>query len=382
MPPLKLLILGVSIPILLSCSNDTDVSTSYELIEDQASSGKDSSSSGKDSSSSTTKTSSSSTKNSSSGETASSSSLESSSSQKTSSSSTSEPTNDFSITCTPTEPTVNLEDDVHWKLSSYDLPAVEIAAATFSWTFDDGTPKTASSSDAYVSYTTPGKKTATLTVSTKKSGTATTSCSVIIPSNPITDCQCTAEKRSIDIKTGGNAKWQISGCKSSKDIINYTWEGAGVAGNGESATATFTNKGDILAPTVTVTNEEYGIAKVSCPAVTATDSDTPDYLLDFNDSFSTERIKVPSGACIQIHGSWSTQYFTPKLNVTCEYSSSTYDFVMKLSHEDKNIDCLGSLFSRCSISIGTVSLGENDFGEVCVTISPEDGTLASCMLEL
>ncbi|SHJ54952.1 hypothetical protein SAMN05720471_1644 [Fibrobacter sp. UWP2] len=83
MPPLKLLILGVSIPILLSCSNDTDVSTSYELIEDQASSGKDSSSS-------TPKTSSSSTKNSSSGETASSSSLESSSSQKTSSSSTSE----------------------------------------------------------------------------------------------------------------------------------------------------------------------------------------------------------------------------------------------------------------------------------------------------
>ena len=99
----------------------------------------------------------------------------------------------------------------------------------------------------------------------------------------ITGCKCAAASETVDVAEGGVANWTVTGCASQgANITTYTWGGSGVIGEGASAYATLTAKGDVIQPTVVVGNDDNTLQDVTCPAVKAIDSNTPDYVFDKN----------------------------------------------------------------------------------------------------
>ena len=106
----------------------------------------------------------------------------------------------------------------------------------------------------------------------------------------ITGCECSADASTVDVASGSaTAKWTISGCTTDATITGYTWTGA--TGSETSATATLSKKGESVAPTVTVKNDDNTEVSVTCPAVKATDSSAPEYEID------KTGITIPSGSC-------------------------------------------------------------------------------------
>ena len=99
----------------------------------------------------------------------------------------------------------------------------------------------------------------------------------------ITGCKCAAASETVDVAEGGVAAWTVTGCASQgANITTYTWGGSGVIGEGASAYATLTAKGDVIQPTVVVENDDNIQQEVTCSAVKAIDSNTPDYVFDKN----------------------------------------------------------------------------------------------------
>ena len=99
----------------------------------------------------------------------------------------------------------------------------------------------------------------------------------------ITGCKCAAASETVDVTEGGVAAWTVTGCASQgANITTYTWGGSGVIGEGASAYATLTAKGDVIQPTVVVENDDNIQQEVTCSAVKAIDSNTPDYVFDKN----------------------------------------------------------------------------------------------------
>ena len=99
----------------------------------------------------------------------------------------------------------------------------------------------------------------------------------------ITGCECAAASETVDVAEGGVANWTVTGCASQgANITTYTWGGSGVIGEGASAYATLTAKGDVIQPTVVVENDDNTQQEVTCSAVKAIDSNTPDYVFDKN----------------------------------------------------------------------------------------------------
>lgn len=99
----------------------------------------------------------------------------------------------------------------------------------------------------------------------------------------ITGCKCAAASETVDVTEGGVANWTVTGCASQgANITTYTWGGSGVIGEGASAYATLTAKGDVIQPTVVVENDDNIQQEVTCSAVKAIDSNTPDYVFDKN----------------------------------------------------------------------------------------------------
>lgn len=107
----------------------------------------------------------------------------------------------------------------------------------------------------------------------------------------ITGCECSADASTVDVASGSaTAKWAVSGCKTDATITGYTWTGA--TGSEASATATLTKKGESIAPTVTVKNDDNTEVAVTCPAVKATDSNAPEYEI----TKQNEAISLPAGS--------------------------------------------------------------------------------------
>lgn len=107
----------------------------------------------------------------------------------------------------------------------------------------------------------------------------------------ITGCECSADASTVDVASGSaTAKWTITGCTTDATITGYTWTGA--TGSEASATATLTKKGESVAPTVTVKNDDNTEVSVTCPAVKATDSSAPEYEMTKKD----ETISLPAGS--------------------------------------------------------------------------------------
>ena len=86
---------------------------------------------------------------------------------------------------------------------------------------------------------------------------------------PITDCECTAAKTSIDHSAANpTASWTISGCQSILGISSYTWS-SDVQSSWATATAKLSSAGESVTPTVEVENDNGSYLKVTCQTVTA-----------------------------------------------------------------------------------------------------------------
>lgn len=135
---------------------------------------------------------------------------------------------------------------------------------------------------------------------------------------PITGCECSAESAYVDMNgdVPVEASWTVSGCQSDAPIISYLWDGT--AGT-ENYVRTYTKKGNV-SPKLVVKNSDNSSMVVACPAVKVLDSMAPDYLIEVvgNQLNTLDRIEVPSGACVQISGTWTMEGWTPSPRFHCD----------------------------------------------------------------
>lgn len=179
----------------------------------------------------------------------------------------------------------------------------------------------------------------------------------------ITGCECSADASTVDVASGSaTAKWAVSGCKTDATITGYTWTGA--TGSEASATATLTKKGESIAPTVTVKNDDNTEVSVTCPAVKATDSNAPDYEITEKD----KAIAVPSGSCakIQIAGTVTVfhgwQVDNCSVSMTINGGTTNTDTITNCNCGWKNATKLST-----SVSVGD---------EVCIEYTTSDNTMS------
>ena len=193
-------------------------------------------------------------------------------------------------TCAPSSATSELNAAATWTFTwdtkGSGVGTTELLAATFTWTFGgEGASKTTDTGNksSTLSYSKSGTKTASVEISTTQHGKQTIECkpSLRVNGEPITGCECAATNKSPDVFLGESAAWKISGCTSKANIIKYTWANATADETGLAATAPVAKKGDVVSGvTVTVENDDSSAVIINCPAVTAINSDIPDFKIE------------------------------------------------------------------------------------------------------
>lgn len=192
-------------------------------------------------------------------------------------------------TCMPSKNSVYKGETVTWTFvvtNPASASTTELAEynelvknSTCEWTMTGSDPASASGkcgSDgktATATYTEIGSHTADL-----KIGENTISCgSVQVVPAPLTGCKCEASETTPDVGMGDvTVTWTVNGCHALADITSYTW--AGITGDGDTATMTFTEKGQTASPSVQVTDSENQLVNLACPAVSSVNSNAPEYV--------------------------------------------------------------------------------------------------------
>ena len=142
----------------------------------------------------------------------------------------------------------------------------------FKWILDGSYQETASGTGKR-SVTAQYPKTGTFVAKLSIAGGDTITCAPLtVTVAPITGCECTVDKETVDVSDGYElVTWKISGCESDLGISNYTWSDD-VSPTWTSATLTFKSAGQSVTPTVAVSNDNGSYLEVSCPTVTAISS--------------------------------------------------------------------------------------------------------------
>lgn len=170
----------------------------------------------------------------------------------------------------------------------------------------------------------------------------------------ITGCECAADASTVDVASGSaTAKWTVSGCTTDATITGYTW--ADATGSGTSATATLSTKGESIAPTVTVKNDDNTEVSVSCPAVKATNSSAPEYEID------KTGVVIPSGSC-------GTVTVAGNLRITHDYVGEDCTIGLTIdgtTYKEETVAHCNVYYEQLSYDGVSVSAGQ----QVCVTVS-------------
>lgn len=209
-------------------------------------------------------------------------------------------------TCAPLNNPINRGESTAWKVTKSTTANANLflQSATYEWAFaEDAVPAVSSkkanmTSDA-ITYATSGVKTATLLFTPHGGTPVSMECAPLqVNGAAITGCKCSPATETVDVAEGGVATWAVTGCKTQgANIVAYAWS-ANVTGAETSATAVLAAKGDILAPTVTVANDDNTQQLVECGAVKAIDSNIPDY--EIKATQAAGKIKIPAGKT-QVH---------------------------------------------------------------------------------
>ena len=170
---------------------------------------------------------------------------------------------------------------VQWKIAfdNSKVSANIMTGASYSWTFQDGNPATMETktyTSNSVSYATSGSKDASVTVSFQGK-TNTIKCTPLdVTGAEIKSCVCNPNVTQADVASQTPVTWTVSGCASTDANFTYVWSDQLQGGN--AASAVLTAKGT-YAPSVTVKNGDNGMMTVQCGAITAIDSNHPDYVV-------------------------------------------------------------------------------------------------------
>ncbi len=281
---------------------------SSSSVEEESSSSEESNSVSSEESSSSKRSSSSSEENSSSGESSSSledsSSSEESSSSEDSSSSSSEDLSSSSIsvqnpgtdigTCGPEKDVVERDETVMWKFTrGPEINTVQLINASFSWTFEGGTPATvqvkgASGNIQDVQYATSGDHSASLVVSMGASTYNLTCSPVHVNGDPITGCKCSTSAASVDYTSTPEVAWSVTGCVSASVPFTYNWDGTD---GSDTFTKSFYAPTASYAPVLEVGNADNTVVDVTCTAVKVTDGPSYEIVATQN----AGAIKLPAG---------------------------------------------------------------------------------------
>ena len=191
-------------------------------------------------------------------------------------------------TCAPEPATIDVNGKTTWKFTKGDAvqQASQLLTASFAWTFEGGTPATATVTGANgvrqqnITYTTSGQHSASVVVTIGGSHYPVTCSPLQVNGAKITGCKCSAENKMPDIADGEMGTWSVTGCSSmGHQIIGYEWP-AGFTGDGAAATFAFTAKKQSQAPIVKVANDDNTVVSVQCEKITAVDRNDPDYVID------------------------------------------------------------------------------------------------------
>lgn len=232
-------------------------------------------------------------------------------------------------TCAPVPATISKGGSTTWKFTI--LSPAGMAGMTkqqnaiFDWTMTGSTEGSfsakgsAGGTAATATYAASGSFTATLTVDGNK-----ITCSPLqVNGAPITGCECAATAPTVDVASGAaSATWTVSGCTTDGKITGYTWTGA--TGTGETATATLSKKGDAIAPTVVVANDDNTQQEFKCAEVKAVDSSAPEYSVEKGGQFTLAAgTYTVYYACTQ-----ANQYYQPPfaLSASGEWSERTLTY--------------------------------------------------------
>lgn len=262
-------------------------------------------------------------------------------------------------TCDPVPAKIEKGASTKWTFKRVTPPGMAGMAAQqdalFDWTMPNSTEGTFSElgknggNAATATYTASGSFGATLQVDGN-----TIQCSALqVNGAPITGCVCTPDVANPDVASGSaTVTWKVDSCQTTgATITGYVWTDA--TGTGETATASFTEKGQEITPVVTVSNDDNTQEQFTCTAAKAVNSSTPDYeLTDLN-----KEVAVPDGACVTI----STSGTLVLTNSWQENSCSVIVTVNGKENAFENVTNCGLYYK----DLGSVAAGS----EACVKLT-------------
>ena len=256
-------------------------------------------------------------------------------------------------------------------------------SSLFTWTMTGATEATATGAGVVTptaTYAASGSYVASVTV-----GDFTAECSALQVNGAAITGTCTPDVTTADAFKSDVITWTVAASSVGANITGYTWTGA--TGISATATATVTASaaavGKTLAPTVSVTNDDNTVQKITCDGVKVIDSSAPEYELTISgDQISQDTIHVASGGCISVNGTWTNQYYSPTINVICDLSGDG-SLNMSIAYNGVNSDASGNYsISNLAMPIGTLSAGAFSASDICVTYtgSVKDDGKAVCKL--
>jgi hypothetical protein len=265
----------------------------------------------------------------------------------------------ISGTCAPDPAIAELGGQVTWIFTkAATLDPKDIIAATFDWTFAAGSEPTFSGQGASalkktVSYNTSGSHTTTLSIN---GDTPMTCAPVQVNGAPITGCECTVDNPSPDVAAGGVATWSVTGCLTTANISGYAWAGSPAVPTTTFA-HTFTAKGEVFTPTLSVYNDDNTVQPVVCHEAKAVDKNNLDYVLD-----GTAADTLEAGTySMQYACPTANQHYQPPINISAfgvwenfnvTYSTKTTPAGSSLNSQQHNI-AFASLFGSWSGALPT-----------------------------
>ena len=201
-------------------------------------------------------------------------------------------------TCIPAKAVAEIGEDVTWKFVRNNVvAAAKLLTATFSWTFEGGSPSYAVVTNAAgvsqtAKYAKSGDYGASLKLVIDGVSYAIPCSPVHINGAPITGCKCSTENATVDFTATPDVAWTVTGCSTGEGLsLAYEWDGS----SGTSTfTQTFAAASDGYAPKLKVSNSDNSVVDVECPAVKVTEG--PEFVID--EPQGTGAIKLPAGTSI------------------------------------------------------------------------------------
>ena len=292
-------------------------------------------------------------------------------------------------TCAPTTSVAERDQTVSWSFSwdkvGPGLSLAEILQAEYNWDLPGGTAVTgANSRTASTTYSTSGLKTASVTVMAGGMVQQIECSPLNVNGTPITGCKCVGTNLVPDVSRGEDASWTVSGCTSAAKIIGYMWAGATASTDGQTATAAVSARGDkVTGVSVVVENDDNTKVTLQCDDANAVDSSKPVYLFEISgNQIPSQKLEVPSGACMSIRGTWEDELFNPNVSVLCEgIAGKTPGITFEMTYGDSTYNVSGNyVIDGAGGKIGILEAGPVQFDNICVEFSGTEIVTCGLML--